>query len=235
MVAPVGSPGVLDLPVVVVTVRVLLQTTAIAGVLAGVPPLVDLALANSRIRSGTGGRIRSRVGLRSGSAAIILIGVANKDDSVVKTGSATSILADDTVLVELEDTITSVDGDRHGVSLQLGLNIIDAVSDLAPLGDLAFGFGCVVSALSFSSSSSRGVRIVSVHHDTLLLLEPPGVAHPATIATPEAISLAEERLIVVIVGQGAINELLLGHAHWCSVVLFGDVAFEGRVGSESPA
>lgn len=191
-----------------ITVRVLLKTTAIA-VLAGVPPLVDLALANSRVGSGIRSGIGSRIRLRSGIAAIILIGVTNKDHSVVKSSSAASILSDDTVLVELEDTITSVDGNSHRVSFQLGLDIINAVSDLAPLRDLPDCFGSLMCALSFSATCSRSVRIIRVEHDTLLLLEPPGVAHPTTIAAPKTIGLTEERLIVAIICKGAIDELLL--------------------------
>ena len=132
----------MDLPVVVITVHVLLQTTAIA-VVAGVPPLVDLTLGNSRF----GSWIR----LRSGIAAIILLGVANNDHTVVNTSSTASILSDDTVLVEPEDIITSIDANIQRVSLQLGLDIINAVSDSAPSRDLSDSFLSIMSAPSFSA------------------------------------------------------------------------------------
>jgi len=92
-----------------------------------------------------------------------------------------------------------------------------------------------MSALSLFAGSARSVRVISISHDTLLFLEPPGVAHPATIAAPEAVSLTEEVLVEIIVSQGTVNKVLFGKALRCFAFFLGNVAFECRVGSESPA
>jgi len=154
---------------------------------------------------------------------------------VIKAGSAASILSDDTVLVELEDTISSVNGDSHRVSLQLRLDRVDAIFDLAPLSDFTDSFVGIMGAFSFFTGSTRSVRIISVSHDTLLFLEPPGVAHPATATAPKAVGLTKQILVTLIVGQCAIDEMLLRKTHWSCVILTGNVAFESRIGSESPA
>lgn len=92
-----------------------------------------------------------------------------------------------------------------------------------------------MSTLSFLAVPAGSVGIIAVEHHTLLLLELPGSGHPATTATPEAIVLAEEFLVIRIATERAIDKMLLGETHWLGSILLCNVAFEGRVSSEGPA
>jgi hypothetical protein len=234
VVAPVRAPRVLDLPVVLVAIGIL-KAASVVTTLAAVPPLVDSALLVYRVRS----RIRSRIGLRlrvGSGIRVTLVGVTNNDHSVIQACSTASIGGDDTLFVELEDTFTGINGNSQRVSLELLLDIVDTVSDLAIPGYLADSFRGFVSALSFSTGSTRSVWVISISHDTLLFLELPGVAHPAATAAPEPVIFTVEHLLIeAVVSQSTVNKLLLRKALRCVASILGNVTFKCRVGGESPA
>jgi hypothetical protein len=127
LVAPAGTPRVLDLPVVLVAVGIL-QATSVVVTTARVPPLVDSAFAVD-VGCGIGSGIRSGIGLgRSGviRAFITCFSVANNDNGVIQASSAAIIGANNTRFIELEDTATGINSDSKGMSPQLCLDIVDA-------------------------------------------------------------------------------------------------------------
>jgi len=197
-----------------------------------VPPLIDSA----GVVHGLGrGRGRGRRRRRGSGRVVAHLRVADHNDGVIQALTAVAVSGDDTISVELKSAATRIDSDGQGVCLQLLLHIIDAVFDLAPASDFADGLGVIVRTLSLLTSAARSVGVRSVSHDTLLLLESPGVVHPAAIAAPEAVGLAELIAVEFVVGQCAVDELLLREAHGGRIVLSGHVAFEGRVRREGPA
>ena len=231
LVAPTVRPRVLDLPVVVEAIGVL-KHAMVALSLARVPPLEDGAL----LVDGLGiGAVIVVV------ATVALLSVADQDDSVVDVGTAASVGSDNTLLVELEGATTSIDSDGHRVSLQLLLHALDAVrlADPTVTLDLANNLVRLMSALRLLARVARGVGIVAVEHDTMVLLESPGSGHPAAAAAPEAIFAieigAKHLLVARAASERAINEVLLREAHWGSARRLGNVAFEGRVRGEGPA
>lgn len=194
------------------------------------PPLIDSAGVVHGLGLGRGRGRRRRSG-----RVVASLRVADHNDGVIQCLTAVVASGDDTIFVELESSSTRIDSDGQGVCLQLLLRILDAVSDLAPASDFADGLGVIVRALSLPTICARSVGVRSVSHDTLLLLESPGVVHPAATAAPEAVGLAELLFVELVVGQCAVDELLLREAHGGRIVLSGHVAFEGRVRREGPA
>lgn len=85
LVAPTSAPRVLDLPVVLVAIGILELTTRV--VCAGVPPLGDCASAINGIY---GFVVRIVVRIVGIAIVITFIGVADKDDGMVKA-SATAV------------------------------------------------------------------------------------------------------------------------------------------------
>jgi len=231
LVAPVGAPRVLNLPVVVVTIFVLKHAARVVLV-AGVPPLVNVALG---IVIGIG--LRLRLGAGIGRWATVLLSVADEDDGVVKTSGAAIVGTNDTLGVELEVRAAGINSNSERLFLQLLFDLVKATAsvDPVPAGDLTNSLAAVVSALALSARSARSVRIVTIEHDTVLALEVPGSGHPAATAAPEAEVLTEEVHVVTVVAERAVNEVLLRHADWVSACLGGNGTLKGRVGSESPA
>ena len=66
-------------------------------------------------------------------------------------------------------------------------------------------FVVVVRALVLNSRVAGHVGIICFCHDTLILHEIPRVAHPAAVATPTSVVLAEQIHIEIIVAKGAIG------------------------------
>jgi len=221
-VAPVLAPGVLNLPVVFVAVGVLQAASVIGLVLAGVPPLVDRAVFVDRL----GVRLRARV--RVVFTGLVL--VADDDDAVVETSALRSVEGNDALFVEREGILASVDGDGERVRLQLLLDLIDAIFELAPPRDVADRLAAVV----FARLILCGVGVVAVKHDALILLELPSVRHPAAIAAIIFVRLAKHFSRAGIV-PGAIDEMLLGQALRRVHCSEGDLTLERRVGVEGPA
>ena len=193
------------------------------------PPLVDSAFLVDRGRVGCG--IRSGIGLRRiGSgvirAIIACFGVADNDNSVIQASATAIVDANNTRLIELEDTATGINCDSKGMSPQLCLDIVDAGSNLSDVGDISDCLAGVMSTSCFPTSAARSVAIVRIKHDTLLFLESPSSVHPAATAAPEAVVFAEHLLVALVVPQGAINKLLLREAHRRGVVLLSNCTFK---------
>jgi len=83
IVAPAGTPRVLDFPVLIELFG--LQHAGVGSLLAGVPPFSDAAV-------GGGGRRRLGVGVSTIITSGVL--VSDNDDCVVKRGSALGLLED---------------------------------------------------------------------------------------------------------------------------------------------
>lgn len=64
--------------------------------------------------------------------------------------------------------------------------------------------------------------------------EVPSVAHPATLASPCMVVLAELLLVLGVGCECAVDDLLLGEADWVSVLLDSDGTLEGSSGGEGP-
>lgn len=96
--------------------------------------------------------------------------------------------------------------------------------------DLVF----LMCALRLSIGVTRGVRVIFVKHDTIIDLEVPSRAHPATFAAPVLVVLSKINIVLIIGCQGAINELLLREANRRFISLLGNCALEGGVCTESP-
>lgn len=154
---------------------------------------------------------------------------------MIQTSSAAIIGANNTRLIELEDTATSINSDSKGMSPQLCLDIVNVCCDLSDIGDISDSLGVIMSTGCFTTIIARGVWVFCISHDTLLFLESPSSVHPATTAAPEAVVFAEKILVALVVPQGAINKLLLREAHGRGVVLLGDCTFKCGVGCEGPA
>lgn len=92
-----------------------------------------------------------------------------------------------------------------------------------------------MTAKILSLSCSRVVWVVRVVHKALVDVEIPGPRHPAAIAAIDAVVFTEVDLVLRVSCQRTVDELLLRDAHRCSVVLLGNGALEGSVGSERPA
>jgi hypothetical protein len=92
-----------------------------------------------------------------------------------------------------------------------------------------------VLAGALDAGVARGVRVVSIKHDTLILLEVPSPRHPTSVATVAEVVLSEAGLVVGVEGVGTVDELLLRHMHGSGVGLLGQSTFEGRGGGEGPA
>ena len=78
------------------------------------------------------------------------------------------------------------------------------------------------------------VGIVSVGHGALVAHEVPSIAHPATLASPCVIVLAESLLVLGVCSECAIDDLLLGKADWGLVLLDSDGTLESSSGGEGP-
>jgi len=231
LVTPASAPRVLNLPVVVVTIGVLKHAARVVLV-AGVPPLVNVALG---IVIGIGLRLRLGAGIRR--RATVLLSVADEDDGVVKTSGAAIVFTNDTLGVELEVGAAGINSDSERLVPQFLFDLVEATTsvDPVPAGDLTNSLAAVVCATALGLRSARSVRIIAVEHDTVFALEVPGSGHPAATATPEAEVLTEEVHVVTVVAERAVNEVLLRHADGISACLGGDGTLKGRVGGESPA
>jgi len=145
---------------------------------------------------------------------------------VVNVVTAFLVSGNNTILVVLEGATASVDCDRHWVRCELIFDALETILslDFAPIFDLTNDLRRLMIALSLDSRRSRSVRVVRIQHHTMVVLKPPACGHPATFTATKAIVLAEQRKVVVVVFEGAIDEMLLGEADRRRVIPFGDVA-----------
>ena len=123
---------------------------------------------------------------------------------MVETGATIIILVNDTILVELEDFLAGVHGDRQRLLFKFLDGGRDACSDLAPRGDFTHNFLFIV----LTELGSVRVWVILIGHGTLLLLELPAVGHPATSAAVSFVSLAE-LLFVIFRFSGTVDQLRL--------------------------
>lgn len=211
-----GTPRVLDNPEVVVAIAAILKHTLVGLLVAGVPPLGDLAFDGGLgLGVGTGRGVDIRV--RSNSS------VSDNDDCVVKASGAL-ISGDDSRVVVLEGLAASVDGDSHGLHGNSSFHVVDGSSDLAPVGNSGGDSSGLMRTKSLTGSVGT---IVTVQDGTLLLKELVGVSHPGTIATVSTVVLSEEIDVSLnLFGDTsrtgitvcAIKEVLLGEARSVSGV-----------------
>jgi len=142
--------------------------------------------------------------------------VADSEDSVVNGGTATS--GDDTRLVELEDRLISLDGNRDGGINQSSLQLVRALGSdsLVARGDLNSLGSSVLAGTVLSS-----VGIVTFFFETILSSIVNSLVWPATRAARTS------RL-------GTINDLLFREREELSVV--DEIErFKNTGGGESPA
>jgi hypothetical protein len=102
-------------------------------------------------------------------------------------------------------------------------------------GDFTNSLVVVMSACCLSAGVAGSVRVISIHHDSLLFLEVPSDAHPAATAAPKTVVLTEHIDVSLVLSKCAIDELLLGEAAREGASLLGNGTFESCVSCESPA
>jgi len=161
------------------------------------------------------------------------LGVTNDDHSVVELIVVATAIGEteDTGGVLLEFTASSIEGDGERVGLELLKHVVDATGDLSVVFDISVEVIVVVLALLFCSAT---VSVVRVSHNTLLLHEVPGVAHPTSFTSPAAVVLIELGA-GWLVSECAIDRLLLREADSGLVLSDSDGTLKGSGGGESPA
>lgn len=91
-----------------------------------------------------------------------------------------------------------------------------------------------MTAFVLRHGSTGVVRVISVSHGALVMHEVPSVAHPATLASPCAVVLAELLLVLGVGCECTVDNLLLGEADWVPVLLDSDGSLESSSGGEGP-
>lgn len=114
------------------------------------------------------------------------------------------------------------------------LHFRDTVSNLTIVFGIQLDLVFFMCAFRLGIGVARGIRVILVKHDTIVDLEVPSRAHPATFAAPVLVVLSKINIVLIIGCQGAINELLLREANRRFVSLLGNCALEGGVCTESP-
>ena len=202
----------------------------VLDILAGVPPLSDSAVTS-------GGGIGSRLGVGTWRRIRVgrSVGETNDDDSVIQLRTTVVTGLDDSRRVELEGGGAGVESDSKRLLHSLSLHVSHVGGDLAVGRDFTLGLVGIVIASTFASAVSREVRIVGIVHVTLVLVEVPRVVHPATLATPCTVVLAEVGFVLGVSGKSTIDDLLLRDAHRGGVLLLSEGTLESCVGGEGPA
>ena len=69
----------------------------------------------------------------------------------------------------------------------------------------------------------------------MFVLKVPASVLPASIAARIFLGLTEQLPVIIVFTEGAVDEVLLGEAHWSRIVLDGYVSFKSCVSCKSIA
>jgi len=217
IIAPVLAPRVLNLPVVLVALRVRLSTTLFLLLFAAYPPIVDAAFLD---------------GLVFGTfwVADDYHGVVDRHPILV-TGRVITALFQCAAPVELE---LSWRGSERNSTRLLCYSLLHLLDIILALYAPGLRFSNNLCLVVFASLILCLVRVVIVAHGALFIHEFPRGSHPAAATAISSISFTE--LVPVILSVCcAINTLLFREAYSGCFIVYADGSFKSWCCCESPA